>query len=33
MLDYREIAGCRVPTRAVVSWFLESGPFAYFRAA
>ena len=31
--DYREIDGCRVPTRAVVSWFLESGPFDYFRGS
>lgn len=31
--DYREIDGCRVPTRAVVSWFLESGPFDYFRCS
>jgi hypothetical protein len=29
--DYREIDGCRIPTRAVVRWFLESGPFDYFR--
>lgn len=31
--DYREIDGCRLPTRAVVSWFLESGPFDYFRCS
>jgi hypothetical protein len=31
--DYREIDGCRVPTRAVASWFLESGPFDYFRCS
>ena len=29
--DYREIDGYRIPTRAVVSWFLESGHFDYFR--
>ena len=29
--DYREMNGCRIPTRAVVSWLLEDGPFAYWR--
>ena len=29
--DYREIRGCRIPTRAVVSWLLEDGPFEYWR--
>ena len=29
--DYREIHGCRIPTRAVVSWLLEDGPFEYWR--
>ena len=23
--DYREMDGCRIPTRAVVSWLLEDG--------
>jgi hypothetical protein len=23
--------GCRIPTRAVVSWLLEEGPFEYWR--
>jgi hypothetical protein len=27
--DYREMNGCRIPTRAVVSWRLEGGPFEY----
>jgi len=25
--DYREVNRCRIPTRAVVSWLLEDGPF------
>jgi hypothetical protein len=29
--DYREMDGCRIPTRAVVSWMLEDGPFEYWR--
>jgi len=29
--DYREINGCRIPTRAVASWLLEDGPFEYWR--
>jgi len=29
--DYREMDGCRIPTRAVVSWLLEEGPFDYWR--
>jgi hypothetical protein len=29
--DYREMNGCRIPTRAVVSWLLEEGPFEYWR--
>jgi len=29
--DYREMNGCRIPTRAVASWFLEDGPFEYWR--
>ena len=29
--DYREMDGCRIPTRAVVSWLLEGGPFEYWR--
>jgi hypothetical protein len=29
--DYREVHGCRVPTRAVVSWLLEEGPSEYWR--
>jgi hypothetical protein len=29
--DYREMNGCRIPTRAVVSWLLEDGPFEYWR--
>jgi hypothetical protein len=28
--DYREIHGCRIPTRAVVSRLLEDGPFEYW---
>jgi Family of unknown function (DUF6920) len=28
---YREIAGCRIPTEAAVSWFLDDGPFEYWR--
>jgi hypothetical protein len=29
--DYREINGCRIPTRAVASWLLEDGLFEYWR--
>jgi hypothetical protein len=29
--DYREMNGCRIPTRAVVSWLLEDGLFEYWR--
>ena len=29
--DYREMNGCRIPPRAVVSWLLEDGPFEYWR--
>ena len=29
--DYREMEGCRVPTRAAVSWLLDDGPFEYWR--
>jgi hypothetical protein len=29
--DYREVCGCRIPTRAVVSWLLKDGPFEYWR--
>jgi uncharacterized protein DUF6544 len=29
--DYREMNGCRIPTRAVVSWLLEEGLFEYWR--
>jgi hypothetical protein len=29
--DYREMNGCRIPTRAVVSWLLDEGPFEYWR--
>ena len=29
--DYREMNGCRIPTRAVASWLLEEGPFDYWR--
>jgi hypothetical protein len=29
--DYREMNGCRIPTRAAVSWLLEDGPFEYWR--
>ena len=29
--DYREMNGCRIPTRAVLSWLLEDGPFEYWR--
>ncbi|MBV8507174.1 MAG: hypothetical protein JOZ11_15370 [Alphaproteobacteria bacterium] len=31
--DYQEIDGCRIPTSAVASWLLESGPFDYFRGS
>jgi hypothetical protein len=30
--DYREVNGCRIPTRAVVSWLLPGGPLEYWRA-
>lgn len=29
--DYREMSGCRIPTREVVSWLLDAGPFEYWR--
>ena len=29
--DYREMNGCRIPTRAMESWLLEDGPFEYWR--
>jgi hypothetical protein len=29
--DYRQMNGCRIPTRAVASWLLEDGPFEYWR--
>jgi hypothetical protein len=29
--DYREMEGCRIPTRAAVSWVLGDGPFEYWR--
>jgi len=29
--DYREVNGCRIPTRAVVNWLLPDGPFDYWR--
>jgi hypothetical protein len=29
--DYREMDRCGIPTRAVVSWLLEEGPFDYWR--
>lgn len=29
--DYREMGGCRIPTRARVSWLLDDGPFEYWR--
>ena len=29
--DYREMNGCRIPTRAVVSWLMEDGPLEYWR--
>ncbi|HJU16554.1 MAG TPA: DUF6544 family protein [Stellaceae bacterium] len=29
--DYREIGGCRIPTRAEASWLLDEGPFACWR--
>ena len=31
--DYREMEGCRIPTRAAVSWLLEDGPFEYWRGS
>jgi len=30
--DYREVDGCRIPTRAAASWLLENGPFEYWRS-
>lgn len=30
--DYREMGGIRIPTRVEVSWYLDSGEFACFRA-
>jgi hypothetical protein len=29
--DYRERGGCRIPTRARVSWLLDDGSFEYWR--
>jgi hypothetical protein len=29
--DYRQMDGCRIPTKAAVSWLLEDGPFEYWR--
>jgi hypothetical protein len=29
--DYREFEGCRIPTRASVSWSLDDSPFEYWR--
>ena len=29
--DYREMNGCRIPTRVVVSWLLDEGLFGYWR--
>jgi hypothetical protein len=29
--DYRQMDGCRIPTRAAASWLLEDGPFEYWR--
>lgn len=29
--DYREMGGCRIPTRAEVSWLLDDGPFTCWR--
>ena len=29
--DHREMNGCRIPTRAAVTWLLEDGPFEYWR--
>jgi hypothetical protein len=29
--DYHQMDGCRIPTRAAVSWLLEDGPFEYWR--
>ena len=29
--DYREMEGCRVPTRARVSWLADDGAFEYWR--
>jgi hypothetical protein len=31
LFDYREIDGCRIPTRAVVSWLLDEGTFDCWR--
>ena len=28
---YREMKGCRIPTRTAVSWLLQDGPFEYWR--
>jgi len=30
--DYREFEGCRIPTRAAVSWSLDDSPFEYWRS-
>jgi uncharacterized protein DUF6544 len=30
---YRKIGGCRIPTRAAVSWLLQDGPFEYWRGS
>jgi hypothetical protein len=29
--DYREMNGCRIPTRAAATWLSEDGPFEYWR--
>lgn len=28
--DYREMGGCRIPTRAAVSWLLDGNLFEYW---
>ena len=29
--DYRDLGGCRIPTRAEVEWVLDTGPFTCWR--
>lgn len=29
--DYRDLGGCRIPTRAEVEWLLDAGPFTCWR--